>query len=127
MACEPFYTKPSYRILATCSLYFPTTMVVMYCYGSSFHMSHFRLHDPAQIAAATSTTSTTNPLATPNSLNLSLAMGVVGMSSTGAITKKVGMTFVHCSVNKKTGCLFFFLFGRWHRLRTFTTTLHQDP
>lgn len=92
MACEPFYTKPSYRILATCSLYFPTTMVVMYCYGSSFHMSHFRLNDPAQIAAATSTASTTNPLTTPNSLNLSLAMGVVGMSasSTGAITKKVG-------------------------------------
>ncbi|XP_055390338.1 beta-3 adrenergic receptor isoform X2 [Condylostylus longicornis] len=45
MACEPFYYKPSYRILATCALYFPTTMVLMYCYGSSFHMSRFRLND----------------------------------------------------------------------------------
>lgn len=46
MACEPFYSKPSYRILATCALYFPTTMILMYCYGSSFHMSRFRLNDP---------------------------------------------------------------------------------
>lgn len=43
LACEPFYSKPSYRILATCSLYFPTTMILMYCYGSSFHASRFRL------------------------------------------------------------------------------------
>ncbi|XP_061397837.1 5-hydroxytryptamine receptor 1A [Musca vetustissima] len=41
MACEPFYSKASYRILATCGFYFPTTMVLMYCYGSSFHMSRF--------------------------------------------------------------------------------------
>ncbi|XP_050325869.1 uncharacterized protein LOC126756675 [Bactrocera neohumeralis] len=46
MACEPFYSKPSYRILSTCALYFPTTMVLMYCYGSSFHLSRFRLNDP---------------------------------------------------------------------------------
>lgn len=43
LVCEPFYSKPSYRILATCSLYFPTTMILMYCYGSSFHASRFRL------------------------------------------------------------------------------------
>lgn len=43
LVCEPFYGKPSYRILATCSLYFPTTMILMYCYGSSFHESRFRL------------------------------------------------------------------------------------
>ncbi|XP_075167556.1 uncharacterized protein LOC142239651 [Haematobia irritans] len=46
MACEPFYSKASYRILATCGFYFPTTMVLMYCYGSSFHMSRFALNDP---------------------------------------------------------------------------------
>ncbi|XP_013113447.2 dopamine receptor 2 [Stomoxys calcitrans] len=46
MACEPFYSKASYRILATCGFYFPTTMVLMYCYGSSFHMSRFTLNDP---------------------------------------------------------------------------------
>lgn len=43
LVCAPFYSQPSYRILATCSLYFPTTMILMYCYGSSFHASRFRL------------------------------------------------------------------------------------
>ncbi|XP_073846517.1 uncharacterized protein [Musca autumnalis] len=46
MACEPFYSKASYRILATCGFYFPTTMVLMYCYGSSFHMSRFAPNEP---------------------------------------------------------------------------------
>lgn len=43
LACEPFFSKPSYRILASCAFYFPTTMVLMYCYGSSFHANRFRL------------------------------------------------------------------------------------
>lgn len=43
LACEPFFSKPSYRILASCPFYFPTTMVLMYCYGSSFHANRFRL------------------------------------------------------------------------------------
>lgn len=43
LACEPFFNKASYRILATCAFYFPTTMVLMYCYGSSFHANRFRL------------------------------------------------------------------------------------
>ncbi|XP_059607792.1 trace amine-associated receptor 1 [Phlebotomus argentipes] len=43
LACEPFYSRASFRILATCALYFPTTMVLMYCYGSSFHTSRLRL------------------------------------------------------------------------------------
>ncbi|XP_055705323.1 trace amine-associated receptor 1 [Phlebotomus papatasi] len=43
LACEPFYSRASFRILATCALYFPTTMVLMYCYGSSFHASRLRL------------------------------------------------------------------------------------
>lgn len=46
LVCEPFYSKASYRILATCALYFPTTMILMYCYGSSFHSSRFRLAAP---------------------------------------------------------------------------------
>lgn len=46
LVCEPFYAKASYRILSTCLLYFPTTMVLMYCYGSSFHASRFRLSAP---------------------------------------------------------------------------------
>uniref|UniRef100_A0A182K2W9 G-protein coupled receptors family 1 profile domain-containing protein n=1 Tax=Anopheles christyi TaxID=43041 RepID=A0A182K2W9_9DIPT len=43
LACEPFYSKSSYRILSSCALYFPTTMVLMYCYGSSFHANRYRL------------------------------------------------------------------------------------
>ncbi|XP_058463405.1 5-hydroxytryptamine receptor 1D isoform X1 [Malaya genurostris] len=47
LACEPFYSKSSYRILSSCALYFPTTMVLMYCYGSSFHANRYRLTTPA--------------------------------------------------------------------------------
>ncbi|XP_035785223.1 5-hydroxytryptamine receptor 1D-like [Anopheles albimanus] len=46
LACEPFYSKSSYRILSSCALYFPTTMVLMYCYGSSFHANRYRLATP---------------------------------------------------------------------------------
>lgn len=53
LACEPFYSKPSYRILASCAFYFPTTMVLMYCYGSSFHANRFRLASSASSAFTT--------------------------------------------------------------------------
>lgn len=59
MACEPFYSRPSYRILSTCAFYFPTTMVLMYCYGSSFHASRFRLFVPSTSAVVVSGTTTT--------------------------------------------------------------------
>ncbi|KAG8332170.1 trace amine-associated receptor 9 [Homalodisca vitripennis] len=42
-ACDPFYTRASLRILAACIFYFPTTMVLMYCYGSAFHVNKLRL------------------------------------------------------------------------------------
>ncbi|XP_073995994.1 trace amine-associated receptor 8c isoform X3 [Rhodnius prolixus] len=42
-ACDPFYTRPSIRILAACSFYFPTTMLLMYCYGSAFHANKLRI------------------------------------------------------------------------------------
>lgn len=59
LVCEPFYSKPSHRILATCSLYFPTTMILMYCYGSSFHASSFRLvATPPAVTAVTTPSST---------------------------------------------------------------------
>ncbi|KAF7286231.1 hypothetical protein GWI33_006918 [Rhynchophorus ferrugineus] len=38
-ACEPFYPKASLRILAACGFYFPTTMILMYCYGSAFDVN----------------------------------------------------------------------------------------
>lgn len=43
IACEPFYSQASIRILAACGFYFPTTMILMYCYGSAFHVNKLRL------------------------------------------------------------------------------------
>uniref|UniRef100_A0A182N3D8 Uncharacterized protein n=1 Tax=Anopheles dirus TaxID=7168 RepID=A0A182N3D8_9DIPT len=34
-------------IIISCALYFPTTMVLMYCYGSSFHANRYRLATPS--------------------------------------------------------------------------------
>lgn len=42
-ACDPFYPRVSLRILAACVFYFPTTMVLMYCYGSAFQVNKLRL------------------------------------------------------------------------------------
>ncbi|KAI4502359.1 hypothetical protein M0802_002271 [Mischocyttarus mexicanus] len=43
LACDPFFARASLRILACCCFYFPTTMVLMYCYGSAFHVNKLRL------------------------------------------------------------------------------------
>ncbi|KAF5301504.1 hypothetical protein FQR65_LT08807 [Abscondita terminalis] len=43
VACEPFYSQAAIRILAACGFYFPTTMILMYCYGSAFHVNKLRL------------------------------------------------------------------------------------
>ncbi|XP_044738765.1 probable serine/threonine-protein kinase DDB_G0282963 [Chrysoperla carnea] len=43
LSCEPYYYKSSYRILIACCFYFPTTMILMYCYGSAFHVNKLRL------------------------------------------------------------------------------------
>ncbi|CAG9864093.1 unnamed protein product [Phyllotreta striolata] len=47
VACEPFYSRASVRILAACGFYFPTTMILMYCYGSAFHVNKLRLRRSA--------------------------------------------------------------------------------
>lgn len=77
LACEPFYSKPSYRILASCAFYFPTTMVLMYCYGSSFHANRFRL------ASATSSSNFTTPAAITEKVNSTkqLSSFIKGFSS----------------------------------------------
>ncbi|XP_067000932.2 trace amine-associated receptor 1 [Anabrus simplex] len=43
LACDPFFSRASLRILASCLFYFPTTMILMYCYGSAFHVNKLRL------------------------------------------------------------------------------------
>ena len=90
MACEPFYYKPSYRILSTCALYFPTTMVLMYCYGSSFHMSRFRLNDlPHSSQHHHQQSLQTNP----GGLVLQSTASVL-MATANTITKKVHIFFI---------------------------------
>ncbi|KAG7298711.1 hypothetical protein JYU34_017118 [Plutella xylostella] len=42
MACDVFHSRVAYRILSCCAYYFPTTMALMYCYGSGFHISKTR-------------------------------------------------------------------------------------
>ncbi|XP_045450043.1 trace amine-associated receptor 6 [Melitaea cinxia] len=42
MACDVFHSRIAFRILACCAYYFPTTMALMYCYGSGFHVSKTR-------------------------------------------------------------------------------------
>lgn len=71
LACEPFFSKPSYRILASCAFYFPTTMVLMYCYGSSFHANRFRL-------ASTASSSFTTPAAITEKVHRKLIYLVCG-------------------------------------------------
>ncbi|TRY77252.1 hypothetical protein TCAL_00124, partial [Tigriopus californicus] len=39
MLCEPYQLSNNALILASCLFYFPTTMVLMYCYGTIFHSS----------------------------------------------------------------------------------------
>jgi len=51
MACEPFYQRPSLRILAACLYYFPTTMALMYFYGSALHVDRLRHRQQINICA----------------------------------------------------------------------------
>lgn len=51
MACEPFYQRPSLRILAACLFYFPTTMALMYFYGSALHVDRLRHRQRVNICA----------------------------------------------------------------------------
>lgn len=52
IACEPFYSRPSIRILTACGFYFPTTMLLMYCYGSAFHVNKLRLRSRTRSSVA---------------------------------------------------------------------------
>jgi len=53
LACDLFFSRPSLRILCSCLFYFPTTMILMYCYGSAFHVNKLRLKRAVCSAVAT--------------------------------------------------------------------------
>ena len=52
--CEPHYESVQMLILTSCLFYFPTTMVLMYCYGTIYHSQKLKMknrYDCAQCAA----------------------------------------------------------------------------
>ena len=43
MVCEPYFLSNRMLILSAYLFYFPTTMVLMYCYGTVFHSTKAKL------------------------------------------------------------------------------------
>ena len=43
MVCEPYFLSNRILILSAYLFYFPTTMVLMYCYGTVFHSTKAKL------------------------------------------------------------------------------------
>ena len=41
--CEPHYRSVQMLILTSCVFYFPTTMVLMYCYGTIYHSQKLKM------------------------------------------------------------------------------------
>ena len=41
--CEPHYRSVQMLILTSCIFYFPTTMTLMYCYGTIYHSQKLKL------------------------------------------------------------------------------------
>ncbi|XP_050714082.1 trace amine-associated receptor 8c-like [Eriocheir sinensis] len=52
--CEPYHTLNAKVIMVACTVYFPTTMVTMYCFGTVFHMA--RTSSLQRLVTATVTT-----------------------------------------------------------------------
>ncbi|MPC36027.1 hypothetical protein E2C01_029471 [Portunus trituberculatus] len=52
--CEPYHTLNAKVIMLACTVYFPTTMVTMYCFGTVFHMA--RSSSLQRLVSATVTT-----------------------------------------------------------------------
>jgi len=43
MVCEPYFISNNILALAACLFYFPTTMILMYCYGTIFHSTKVKV------------------------------------------------------------------------------------
>uniref|UniRef100_A0A182SRV9 G-protein coupled receptors family 1 profile domain-containing protein n=1 Tax=Anopheles maculatus TaxID=74869 RepID=A0A182SRV9_9DIPT len=95
LACEPFYSKSSYRILSSCALYFPTTMVLMYCYGSSFHANRYRLATPSAASLSLNVSNSCGNGSTghgPNAGSASMDHGIGGRRDGDHIETLAGTT-----------------------------------
>ncbi|XP_055627983.1 5-hydroxytryptamine receptor 1A [Toxorhynchites rutilus septentrionalis] len=89
LACEPFYSKSSYRILSSCALYFPTTMVLMYCYGSSFHANRYRLPTPVG-GTASGTLRGASGTSIQTASSIAAAAAAAGGGATTTTTTEIG-------------------------------------
>lgn len=43
MVCEPYFISNNILAFAACLFYFPTTMILMYCYGTIFHSAKVKI------------------------------------------------------------------------------------
>ena len=47
--CEPHYRSVQMLILTSCVFYFPTTMVLMYCYGTIYHSQKLKMKNRSEL------------------------------------------------------------------------------
>lgn len=50
--CEPHYRSVQMLILTSCVFYFPTTMVLMYCYGTIYHSQKLKMKNRRALCSA---------------------------------------------------------------------------
>ena len=50
--CEPHYRSVQMLVLTSCVFYFPTTMVLMYCYGTIYHSQKLKMKNRTALCAA---------------------------------------------------------------------------
>ena len=52
LVCEPYFISNNILALAACLFYFPTTMILMYCYGTIFHSAKVKMRYKKAILTA---------------------------------------------------------------------------
>ena len=50
--CEPYYHSLKMLVLTSCIFYFPTTMVMMYCYGTIYHSQKLKMKNREALFSA---------------------------------------------------------------------------
>ena len=50
--CEPYYRSVRVLVLTSCLFYFPTTMLLMFCYGTMFHSQKLRMNNRRALCTA---------------------------------------------------------------------------
>ena len=50
--CEPFYHSLRMPVFSSCIFYFPTTMVLLYCYGTIYHSQKLTMKNRRALVSA---------------------------------------------------------------------------